>query len=171
MNDESVMLKDLSPGDEFRRFSGEHRYVVSSRREEHCGNVKMFCYNLTAGGAYDWAGRTRVVPLRRGGRAHAAVCGEVTRIPICIEKGRKYHVKIQDNEIVISMEAAWEDITKSCQLEFRDSQHCNGRYMVITHDHKWVAIIGTAGIQAQHGFKVEKPAGAWTSFRVLKRNK
>lgn len=56
MADKVVMLRDLNPGDEFRRFSGEHRYVVSSQREGYGGDVKIFCYNLTSGNAYDWAG-------------------------------------------------------------------------------------------------------------------
>lgn len=182
ISDKVVMLKDLSPGDEFKRFSGEHRYVVSSHREDHCGNVTIFCYNLTNGNAYDWAGSTRVVPLRRepalkyDGRAKitANPFREVTRIPICLEKGKKYQVEIQGNEVVISKEAEWKDITKSCYLELRDSHHCNGRYIAIMHKDiniKTAAVIGAAGIQAQHGFKVEKAYGAYTSFRVLKKNR
>jgi len=182
-NDKVVMLKDLSPGDEFKRFSGEHRYVVSSHREEHCGNVAVFCYNLTNGKAYDWAGSTRVVPLRRGpalkydggAKVTTKPFREVTRIPICLEKGRKYQVEIQGNEVVISKEVEWKDVTKSCYLEFRDSQHCNGRYIAIWYKdgrvNKMVAVIGFAGIQVQSGFRVEKPSGAFTSFRILKKNR
>lgn len=96
---------------------------------------------------------------------------EVTRIPICLEKGKKYQVEIQGNDVVISKEAKWRDITKSCYLEFRDSQHCSGRYIAVMYSNKMVAVIGTASIQVQHGFKVEKPSGAYTSFRVLKKNK
>lgn len=173
MNDKVVMLKDLSPGDEFRRFSGEHRYVVSSQREVRYGNVSIFCYNLTNGNSYDWAGGTRVVPLRRskGGRAMVEGYKEVTRIPICLEKGRKYQVEIQGNEVVVSKETAREDITKSCYLEFRDSRHCDGRYIAVIQKgtNRLIAIIGMKGIQAQHGFIVEKPAGAFTSFKILEK--
>lgn len=180
MNNETIMLKDLSPGDEFKRFSGEHRYVVSSQREEHCGNVVVFCYNLTSGNAYDWAGGTRVVPLRRSKGGYTVMgedCKEVIRIPMRFERGERYQVEIQGSEVVISRKVEkpeWVDITKSCYLEFRDSCHCNGRYIAVMHKAnigRPVAIIGMAGIHAQHGFKVEKPTGAYTSFRILKKNK
>jgi len=102
---------------------------------------------------------------------------EVTRIPICLEIGKTYQVELQGNEIVVSKEVkepVWADITKSCYLEFRDSQHCNGRYIAVMYedkDLKLAAVIGTAGIQVQHGFKVEKPSGAYTSFRILKKSR
>jgi len=41
-----VLLKNLKAGDMFRRVGGEFRYVVSSQREERCGNVSVYCYNL-----------------------------------------------------------------------------------------------------------------------------
>jgi len=177
MNDEVVRLKDLSPGDEFRRFSGEHRYVVSSRREEHCGNVKIYCYNLTNGNAYDWTGSKKVVPLRRnkgGGTTVKEGCGEITRIPIHLEKDIKYQVEIQGNEVVISKEVKeprWVDITKLCHLEFRYSQHCDGRYIAIIYreTNKQAVIIGMNGITAQKGLKIEKAPMAFTSFKIYKK--
>jgi len=100
---------------------------------------------------------------------------EVTRVPICLEKGRKYRVEIQGNEVVISKEVEWKDITKSCYLEFRDSKHCNGLYIAIMCKDKYydrlVAVAGVAGIEVRGGFKVEKPPGASTSFRILKRTR
>jgi len=178
MNGETIMLKDLNPGDEFKRFSGEHRYVVSSQREEHCGNVTVFCYNLTNGNAYDWAGGTRVVPLRQS-KVSCAIVGknfkEVVRVPICLERGREYRVAIEGNEVVISKkmspEKVWEDITRTCYIEFRDSRHCNGRYIAVKQKgtDKLVAVIGMRGIQAQHNISIVKPTGAFTSFRILKK--
>lgn len=103
---------------------------------------------------------------------------EVTRIPICLEHGRKYQVEIQGNEVVISKEVGWEtvweDVTKSCHLEFRDSRHCDGRYIAIMYgvvNPVRVAVVGTAGIQTQSGFKVEKPARAQTSFSIFKKTR
>jgi len=104
---------------------------------------------------------------------------EVARVPVCIEKGKKYQVELVENEVVISKETAvpmWINVTKSCYLVFRDSQHCDGRYIAVIHkgygcDEKLAAVIGKAGIQPQHDFKVEKPAGAYTSFKVYRKNK
>lgn len=105
---------------------------------------------------------------------------EVTRIPICcLEKGRKYQVEIQGNEVVISKEVGWEtvweDITKSCYLDFRDSRHCDGRYIAVMYKGKFgillAAVIGTQGIQTQHGFKVEEPARAHTSFNIFRKTR
>jgi len=97
---------------------------------------------------------------------------EVTRVPICLEKDVKYQVEIQGNEVVISKEFSepeWTDITKGCSLVFKESQHCDGNYIAIMYMGSKVAVIGTAGIQPQHGFKVEKPAGAFTSFTIYKK--
>ena len=103
---------------------------------------------------------------------------EVARVPVCLEKGRKYQVELVGNEVVISKETTspmWTDVTKCCHLEFINSQHCDGRYIAVIYkagrDEKRAAIIGKAGIQPQHDFKVEKPAGAYTSFKVYMKNK
>lgn len=61
-----VPLKKLNPGTRFRRPTGEHAYLVSADRDESCGNVNVFCYNLTNGCPYWWDGSTRVVPLASG---------------------------------------------------------------------------------------------------------
>ncbi len=102
---------------------------------------------------------------------------EVARVPVCVEKGKKYQVELVGNEVVISKEIVvpmWKDITKQCYLEFVDSHHCDGRYIAIFYNHQVkgvvtvikVAVVGLAGIQAQHGFMVEKPDHAWTSFAI-----
>jgi len=102
---------------------------------------------------------------------------EVARVPVCIEKGKKYQVELDGNEVVISKEKQvpeWKNITKQCHIEFVDSRHCDGRYIAILYTHRVkgvvvvsrVAVVGMAGIQAQHGFMVEKPAHAWTSFAI-----
>lgn len=102
---------------------------------------------------------------------------EVTRVPICLEKGREYRVAVEGHEVVISKkmspEKVWEDITKDCYLKFRDSQHSNGRYIAVMRKgtDKPVAIIGIAGIQAQHNISVVKPPGAYTSFRILEKTR
>jgi len=99
---------------------------------------------------------------------------EVTRIPVYIEKGKKYRVEIQGSEVVISKESGWKDITKSCHLEFRDSQHCDGRYIAIVNrdyigTERLVVVIGTQGLVAQKGYKIEKAPMAFTSFKVFKK--
>lgn len=102
---------------------------------------------------------------------------EVARVPVHLERGEKYQVELIGNNVVISKESRapeWEDVTRSCYLEFRDSQHCSGRYIVVMHygeERRQAAIIGTAGIQVQHDFKIEKPAGAYTSFKIYRKIK
>lgn len=41
-----MILKDLGPGEMFRREDGEYRYIISTQRTEKCGNVSIYCYNL-----------------------------------------------------------------------------------------------------------------------------
>lgn len=96
---------------------------------------------------------------------------EVARMPICLEKGKKYQVEIQGNEVVISKRSEWEDITAECILDFRYSCHCSGRYIAVMHIGKLAAVIGYRGIQSQSGFKVDMPPGASMSFRILKKNR
>lgn len=102
---------------------------------------------------------------------------EVARVPVCIEKGKKYQVELDGNEVVISKEKQvpeWKNITKQCHIEFVDSRHCDGCYILITYNHRVngkvvtsrVAVVGMAGIQTQHGFMVEKPNHAYTSFAI-----
>ena len=179
----AVMLKYLRPGYEFKRPGGEHRYVVSSQREESYGNVKVFCYNLTNGSAYFWSGSKLVEPLREkavpghdeeSGRTTDTRFEEVSRLPGCLEKGKKYQIEIQGNDVVICKETEWIDVTKSCHLVFRQSRHSNGGYVAVMYgakDNVTAAIIGVLGIKAYHNFKIVKATGAWTSFNVLMRNK
>lgn len=99
---------------------------------------------------------------------------------VTLERGEKYQVELRGNEVIVSKvivskvimskETEWEDVTKSCCLEFRSSQHCNGRYIAVMYGNKMAAVIGTAGIQSQKGFSVKKPSGAYTSFQVLRKN-
>jgi len=56
-------LRKLKPGSQFRRPEGTHRYLVSNERLESCGNVQIYCHNLTNGNAYFWSDHARVVPI------------------------------------------------------------------------------------------------------------
>lgn len=107
---------------------------------------------------------------------------EVKRIPVCLGSGTKYQVEIVGNEVVISEEVKpreWEDITHACHLEYRESQHCDGRYIAVIYVASrfhgtclvpmWAAVIGTKGIVAQKGFKVEPAEGAYTSFKIFRK--
>lgn len=96
---------------------------------------------------------------------------EVARMPICLERGGKYQVEIQGNEVVVSKKSEWEDVTDECTLDFRRSCHNSGRYITVNHEDKKVAVIGYHGICAQRGFRAEIPPGASVSFRILKKNK
>ena len=58
------LLKDLEPGTMFRRETGSYRYIVSNQREESCGNVSIYCYNLDGESeGYNQRGNERVVIL------------------------------------------------------------------------------------------------------------
>lgn len=102
---------------------------------------------------------------------------EVARVPFCFEEGRKYQIEAQGNQILVSREVEepeWKDITKSCYLEFRDSQHSDGRYIAIIHKDKVehvAAVIGIKGIVTQHGYRIERAECASVSFNVYVRVK
>ncbi len=100
---------------------------------------------------------------------------EVSRIPICLEKGKKYQVEIQGNEVVISKEIVKpkrRDITNACTVEFRSSKHSDGNYVAIllAGVRSPVAIIGIRGVVVKEGYKVEKAYGASLSFRIFEEN-
>ena len=61
----ATALRKLLPGAKFRRPSGEHEYLVSNEREENCGNVRVYCFNLTNGNAYFQPGNHMVIPIVR----------------------------------------------------------------------------------------------------------
>ena len=64
MKENTVLLKDLKPGDMFKREGGEYRYIVSNYREENCGNIFVYCYNLDGESTgYYQGGSRKVIPL------------------------------------------------------------------------------------------------------------
>ena len=59
-----VWLKDLEPGNAFRRKNGTYRYIVSAARIERYGYVSVYCYNLDGESSGYWMkGDTSVVPI------------------------------------------------------------------------------------------------------------
>lgn len=61
----ATALGRLKPGSKFRRPEGAHQYLVGSERIESCGNVQIYCYNLTNGNAYFWSDHAKVIPIVR----------------------------------------------------------------------------------------------------------
>lgn len=107
---------------------------------------------------------------------------EVVRVPVCVEKGKKYQVELIGNEVAISKEVKvgdWLKVTNDCVLDFRYSQHSSSCYIAIIdlNGHscnaqgKLAAVIGMKGIQPQADYKVEIPTGASMSFVIYKKNK
>ena len=93
----------------------------------------------------------------------------------CKDAEGTYRVRAEDGKLVIEkMVGDWEDVTKSCRLEFRDSHHCDGRYIaVIFRSHitgdRTAVVIGIKGVVAQKGFKVEPAPMAYTSFKIFRK--
>lgn len=101
---------------------------------------------------------------------------EIKRIPIELCDSDKLKVTIEDNAIVVYKKVdEWANVTNACRLEFRCSQHSNGRYVAILYkpplggSPKVAAVIGLNGIAAQSGFKVERAEGAQISFQVFRK--
>jgi hypothetical protein len=104
---------------------------------------------------------------------------EIKRVPINphLYRGQQLKVTIDNGEIIISRKVAdWENITSCCFLDFRWSQHSEGKYIAImyrlllTDTAKLAAVVGIHGMVAQSGFRVEKPEGASVSFQIFKKN-
>lgn len=101
---------------------------------------------------------------------------ERVKVLNCPDLEGEYRVRAEDSDschrsilVVEKKVEAWKDVTRACRLEFRDSRHCDGRYIAVIHCGDQAAIIGIQGIVAQKGFKVEKAPMAYTSFKVFKK--
>ena len=56
-----LRLKDLAIGETFMHPGGIHIFQVTSERKESCGNLEVFCQNLTSGNNYSQRGHREVI--------------------------------------------------------------------------------------------------------------
>ncbi len=62
-----LRLKDLAVDETFKHPDGIHVFQVTEERDEACGNIRIFCKNLTSGNNYFQGGHREVIRVSNPG--------------------------------------------------------------------------------------------------------